>query len=175
MGGRGWAGCSQFVSNADAPFHIQAVDALPGPPVTQSHTVKDYLDWMAGVVKEFGPKASYRVTWGGFDSSTSTALFNAVFMEFSDYVYAIKICPSEMKVCGMSKVWNDQYALAHLPGTSQQQVSLASVQPQGHVSGADSLEMARVSQDFFACCESGRGWAGCSQFVSNADAPFHIQ
>jgi len=171
--GKGWAGCSKFVTDEDAPFSIEAVDALPGPPVTDAKSVKDYLDWMAGVVEKFGAKASYEVKAHEFNQTSMTAMYYAVFMGYSDYVYIIEMCPKELKVSGLRKVWNDQYAFDNIPGAAQQ-IVLAAKQATVDVHGADFKTMTRRSQEFFDCCETGKGWAGCSKFVSNEDAPFSI-
>lgn len=172
--GKGWKGCSQYVTNEDVPFAIEAVDALPGPPVTDSKSVKDYLDWMAGVVQEFGPAASYEVKAKAFDEKTHTALFYGVFMGYSDYVYSITVCPEEGKVSGMTKVWNDQYAFNNIPGSTRH-LEASSRKLESASPGVTNLEQARqLSMEFFDCCESGRGWVGCSQLVA-ADAPFMIE
>jgi hypothetical protein len=166
--GKGWTGCSQFVINERAPFAIQAVDALPGPKVTDNKYVKDYLEWMSGVVREFGTKATYTVKAHSYDSTTNTALYYAVFMGYSDYVYMINIDPNDMKVSRMTKVWNDQYAKDHMG----MQVAIQEVKPFEQV---ETHAVANPAQDFFDCCENGKGWAGCSQYVTNENAPFAIQ
>lgn len=150
--GKGWEGCSQLVVE-NAPFNVQAVDALNGPKVTDNKNVKDYLDWMAGFVKMFGAKATYTVKAKSFDSATNTALYYAVFMGYSDYVYAIRIDPEQMRVSAMSKVWNDQYAFDHMPVTETPH---------------------DIAQIFFECCTTGLGWAGCSHFVTE-DSSFNFQ
>lgn len=164
--GKGWAGCSQYVKSETATFKIQAVNALPGPNVTDNKKVKDYLEWIAGVVKEFGDKATYEVKASSYDSDTDTALFFAVFMGYSEYVYTINMDPKEMKVSGMTKVWNDQYAFNHMPGALQQ----AEAEPQ--VAARVSVGLAR---DFVDCCETGKGWQGCSKYVTDENAAFSIQ
>merc|ERR1712139_603324 len=121
--GSGWAGCNSSVASENATFSCQAVDALPGPHITDQKTVKDYLDWMGGVVKDFGAKATYEVKAQGFDSSTSTAMFYAVFMGYSDYVYSIKL-DSSNKVSSMTKVWNDQYAFNNMPPSARKKVTV---------------------------------------------------
>jgi len=177
--GHGWAGCSQYAEE-DAAFHIEAVDALPGPNVTDCKTVKDYVDWMADVVKNFGKKATYTVKAQVYDDYTNTALYYAVFMGYSGYVYAINMNGTTMKVNGMTKVVTDQYAFNNLPhlarsasvrGTKHQGVARAQVSRQ-RVEGTESDNPAK---DFFNCCESGKGWAGCSQYVTNEHATFAIE
>ena len=68
---------------------------------------------MAGVVKEFGPKATYQVK--ARVSSSNQVLFYAVFAGFSDYVYSLNF-DSNCKVATMTKIWNDGYAAKHDPG-----------------------------------------------------------
>lgn len=84
--GRGWEACKQYCT-PDAEFKIQAVDALPGPHVTDCKTVEDYTNWMAGVVKNFGDKATYKVLSKAVDKDNCAVTFYAVFMGYSDYVY----------------------------------------------------------------------------------------
>ena len=48
-----------YVASEKTPFKAQITDALPGPKLSAVHTVKDYAEWMVGVVKEFGPKATF--------------------------------------------------------------------------------------------------------------------
>jgi hypothetical protein len=167
--GKGWTGCSHYVLDESAKFSIQAVDALPGPKVTDNKSVKDYLDWMAGVVKEFGPKAKYEVKAHTYDSKTNTALFNAVFMGYSDYVYAVNMDPKTMKVSGMTKVWNDKYAFDNMPHLGSSADSVAA--PAGLL---DVESLSELAQDFFDCCETGKGWKGCSQYVTNENAAFSV-
>ena len=55
--GKGANATAPYVSPG-ASFSAQVVDALPGPPLSKVSTVAGYSDWMAGVVQEFGPKAT---------------------------------------------------------------------------------------------------------------------
>merc|ERR1719331_2241368 len=76
--GKGWTGTSQYVSSAASIFTVEVTDSLPGPPpLSKVTTVQGYTDWMAGVVKEFGPKATYQVK--ARVSSSNQVLFYAVF------------------------------------------------------------------------------------------------
>ena len=140
-GGKGWNATRRYVSSS-APFHAQVTDALPGPKLSEVKTIEGYTEWMAGVVKEFGPKASCNPTKTTFpkpqanqpdpllacprqatvevkaaawDSGRFTAVFVAVFMGYSEYVYSLKLDSSECRIDGMTKIWNDGYAKAHIP------------------------------------------------------------
>ena len=73
-GGKGWNATRRYVSSS-APFHAQVTDALPGPKLSEVKTIKGYTEWMAGVVKEFGPKASCNPTKTTFPKPTSPTLF----------------------------------------------------------------------------------------------------
>ena len=72
-------------------------------------------EWMVGVVKEFGPKATVQVKAAAVDEARGVAVFYAVFAGFSDYVYALSFDHGTCKIDGMSKVWNDAYAAKHAP------------------------------------------------------------
>merc|ERR1719506_2641612 len=89
-----------------APFGAQVTDSLPGPKLSGVKTVAGYADWMAGVVQEFGPKATYEIKARAVDMSASTALYFAVFAGLSEYVYALTFDES-CKISSMRKVWND--------------------------------------------------------------------
>jgi len=170
--GKGWDGCSQYVKSGTAPFNIQAVDALPGPNVTLNKYVKDYLDWMKGVVENMGEKATYEVKAQSYDSDTNTALYYAVFAGYSDYVYAINMDSEEKKVTGMTKIWNDEYAFRNTPQppalSEQAAIEYATVERDVQVS-------AGSAQGFFDCCETGKGWSNCSMYVGDEQAPFSVQ
>ena len=106
--GKGWSACSEYALE-DAHFSCQAVDALPGPKVTECKTVKQYCDWMQGVVKEMGAKATYKITSKSFDADAKCVVFTAVFAGYSDYVYILEFCEKTGKIKCMKKVWNDRY------------------------------------------------------------------
>merc|ERR1712216_779256 len=86
--GEGWSSCQQFTT-PNATFTVQAMDALPGPAITTCETAEQYSDWMKGVAKNMGDKATYRVDACAFDAETSTAIFVATFGGFSHYVYSM--------------------------------------------------------------------------------------
>merc|ERR1719410_2458868 len=102
----GWAGCSQYVTDENAVFRAQTVDALPHPSLGNVTTVKDYLEW----VKNSAGVVPYTVQASAWGSETNTAMFFAVARGYSDYVYVIEMDPVVAKVSGVVKVWNDQYA-----------------------------------------------------------------
>ncbi len=113
--GKGANATAPFV-RPGASFSAQVVDALPGPPLSQVRTVAGYSDWMAGVVQEFGPKATVDVKAAAYDASRSAMVFYAVFMGYSDYVYYLDMDRDSCKVTSMVKIWNDQFAKNNIPG-----------------------------------------------------------
>ena len=76
--------------------------------------MKDYAEWMAGVVKEFGPKATVEIKTKAIDSDNFIVIWYAVFAGVSDYVYSASFSP-DCKVTNMIKIWNDGYAAKHPP------------------------------------------------------------
>merc|ERR1719174_241541 len=96
-GGKGWNATKRYVSSS-APFHAQVTDALPGPKLSEVKTIEGYTEWMAGVVKEFGPKVTVEVKAAAWDSGRLTAVFVAVFMGYSEYVYSLKFDSSECRI-----------------------------------------------------------------------------
>ena len=111
--GWGWNGTHAYVASEKTPFKAQITDALPGPKLSAVHTVKDYAEWMVGVVKEFGPKATFEVK--AYASYGTGSLFYAVFGGVSDYVYSLTVDPTTCKISAMTKIWNDGYASKHPP------------------------------------------------------------
>ena len=111
--GRGWAATAEYVS-AGATFDVQAMDSIPGPAITDCHTVQDYAEWMKGVVKELGPQATFSINAAAFDEARSTAIFYATFGGFSDYVYSLSM--ESGKITHMTKIWNDAYAFKIISG-----------------------------------------------------------
>ena len=60
-------------------------------------------------------QATYEIKAAAWDSDRFTAVFVAVFMGYSEYVYSLKFDSSECRIDGMTKIWNDGYAKAHMP------------------------------------------------------------
>jgi len=112
--GKGWSGVSPFVNNENATFSAQVTDSLPGDKLSEVKTVKDYAEWMVGVVKEFGPKATVEIKAKAIDTEKFMVIWYAVFAGFSDYVYSVSFSP-DCKVTDMTKIWNDGYAAKHAP------------------------------------------------------------
>lgn len=140
--GRGWEACKQYCT-PDAEFKIQAVDALPGPHVTDCKTVEDYTNWMAGVVKNFGDKATYKVLSKAVDKDNCAVTFYAVFMGYSDYVYVFNFDKKTEKVYSFTKIWNDQYAFNNIPGPAPSSGDGKSTTASGEPSVVEgSVEMA---------------------------------
>ena len=59
--GKGWEGVKNYVHSQTSPFEAQVTDALPAPKLSEVKTIQGYVDWMAGVCKAFGDKATYEV------------------------------------------------------------------------------------------------------------------
>ena len=105
--GKGWEECKAVCSDESA-FSIQAMDALPGPKVTECTNLKEYVEWMKAVVENLKEQATYEVHAAAFDEEASTALFFATFAGISHYVYVVRV--EDAKVAALTKVWNDTYA-----------------------------------------------------------------
>ena len=103
-----------LVGKQNATFTAQVTDALPGPKLSAVKTVAAYSDWMVGVVKEFGPKATYDIKARAADLSSSNVIFVATFAKISDYVYTLHF-NGDCKIDAMTKVWNDGYAAKFPP------------------------------------------------------------
>lgn len=119
---RGWEACKDYVmENAD--FSAQS------EPLTGVTTVKDYVNWMAGLGTITMPGSSYKIHSSAYDEENNTAIFFATFTGThsgdggpippsykttnTDYVYAIKM-NKERKVESMTKIWNSSWALREL-------------------------------------------------------------
>lgn len=113
--GKGWNGTKAFVISEQAAFSAQVTDSLPGPKLSKVTTVRGYAEWMVGVIKEFGPKATVELKARAIDGARHTALFFAVFAGLSEYVYSLKFDPEECKITDMVKIWNDGFASQHPP------------------------------------------------------------
>ena len=120
--GKGWNASRAFVDSTagGGTFSWQVTGSLPGPKYAQINTIKDYTNWMVGVVKEFGAAATVDVKAHGVHGLT--AIYYAVFGGVSDYVYVLQMSgpnPAKMgsscKVSSMTKIWNDAYAAKHPP------------------------------------------------------------
>jgi len=116
--GKGWEVCKEFAAD-DGTFCCQAMDALPGPPVSECTTIQQYTDWMSGVVANFGEKATVDVHTKSFDADTDTAMFFATFGGFSHYVYVLKM--KDGKISEFTKIWNDAYAGKIACGAEEEQ------------------------------------------------------
>lgn len=102
--GMGWDGTKEFVVSEKSPFGGQFTDGLPGPPVTDVKTIKDYADWMAGVVEAFGKNATVDVQNTAIDHERGAAIFYAVFAGFSEYVYVLNFDEDACLIDNMTKV-----------------------------------------------------------------------
>jgi hypothetical protein len=71
--GKGADGCAEYIAEGGGTFSCQAMDALPGPPITACKTVAEYADWMKGVCENMGDKATYVIDLGAEASLTRTA------------------------------------------------------------------------------------------------------
>ena len=106
--GKGWNASRAFVDSTagGGTFSWQVTGSLPGPKYAQINTIKDYTNWMVGVVKEFGAAATVDVKAHGVHGLT--AIYYAVFGGVSDYVYVFRFAettkPDACKITSMTKV-----------------------------------------------------------------------
>jgi len=119
---KGWNSCKDYVAE-NATFDAQS------EPLVEITTVKDYVDWMAGLGTITAPGCSYKIHASAFDEVNNVALFFATFTGThtgeggpvpptnkttnSQYVYALTM-NNEGKIASMSKVWNSSWALREL-------------------------------------------------------------
>jgi hypothetical protein len=111
--GEGWNGTMAYVTSEQATFHADVTDAFGLAPVS---TIWGYTEWMAAVVVEFGPAATFTIDAKGLDEARRTMMLYAVFGGFSDYVYVLEFEAQTCRIDHMRKVWNDGYANATLAG-----------------------------------------------------------
>ena len=103
--GKGWDGCKEFVLDESCAFKSQTTSV--NPSLDGVSTIKDYTNWMAKIVENFGEKATFEIKHKL--SSENVAIFNAVFGGFSDYVYVFEL-DSNGKIVAMQKIWNNAFA-----------------------------------------------------------------
>ena len=113
--GKGWNSTNKYVLSELSSFNAEVTDSLPGPPLSEVKTVKDYSEWMVGVVHEFGPKATVEIKAIGIDEERNIVMFYAVFGGVSDYVYSLQFDIKTCMIDNMNKIWNDGYAAKHPP------------------------------------------------------------
>ena len=118
--GQGWEGCSAYC-HADATFAVQA------EPLADLSTVKEYADWMKGLLA-FVPDGSYELKAFALDEERNSVCAYAVFSGThtgeggpmpptgkatrSDYVYVMDF--EERKIKHMTKIWNADWAMKEL-------------------------------------------------------------
>lgn len=112
--GKGWNATQQYVEG-EGTFSAQVTDSLPVPKLSEVKTIQGYSEWMVGIVKGFGPKATVTLKARALDPTRHTAIFQAVFAGTTDYVYSLQYDPKTCKITHLTKIWNDGYAKAHLP------------------------------------------------------------
>jgi len=119
---KGWDACKDYVAEK-AAFDAQS------EPLVEVATVKDYVNWMAGLGTITAPGCSYAIHASAYDAVNNVALFYATFTGThtgdggpvpptnkttnSQYAYALTM-NAEGKVSSMSKVWNSSWALREL-------------------------------------------------------------
>ena len=119
---KGWEACKDYVAEK-AKFNAQS------EPLVEVITVKDYVDWMAGLGAITMPGSSYEINASAYDKGKKTALFFATFTGThsgdggpipptnkttnSHYVYALKM-NDDGKIESMTKIWNASWALREL-------------------------------------------------------------
>jgi predicted ester cyclase len=121
--GKGWEGCSAYCQ-PDAGFAAQA------EPLTDVHTVKDYTEWMKGLLA-FMPDGSYEVKSFATDTERNNICAYGVFSgthtgpggpmpptgksTSTDYVYVMQF--QDGKISYMTKIWNAGLAMKDLGWT----------------------------------------------------------
>jgi len=113
--GKGWNVTKKYVSSELSPFNSEVTDSLPGPPLSKVNTIKDYSEWMVGVIEEFGPKATVEIKANGIDEERNIIMYYAIFGGVSDYVYSLQFNINTCMIDSMHKIWNDGYASKHPP------------------------------------------------------------
>jgi len=118
--GKGWEACSAYC-HPDATFVAQA------EPLVDVTTLKDYADWMKGLLV-FVPDGDYEVRSFGVDEQRSNVCMYGVFSGThsgeggplpptgkstrSDYVYVMDF--ADGKITHMTKIWNAGWAMKEL-------------------------------------------------------------
>ena len=119
---KGWDACKNYVAE-NATFEAQS------EPLVEVKTVRDYVNWMAGLGTITAPGCSYEIHASAYDEAKNVALFYATFTGThtgdggpvpptnkttnSQYVYALTM-NSDGKISSMTKVWNASWALREL-------------------------------------------------------------
>ena len=122
--GRGWAVCSAYC-HSDAGFAAQA------EPLADVRTLKDYTDWMKGLLT-FIPDGSYTLKSFATDAERDIVIAYATFhgthsgqggpmpptgkSTNSDYVYVMEF--EGGKIRHMTKVWHAVWAMRELGWTA---------------------------------------------------------
>ena len=115
--GKGWEGCRAFCTS-DASFTAQA------EPLADMRTLRDYCDWMKGVLS-FMPDGRYEVKSFATDDQRNSVCAFGVFSAThtgqggpvpptgksmtTDYVYVMEFAGD--KIRHMTKIWNAGWAM----------------------------------------------------------------
>jgi predicted ester cyclase len=121
--GAGWAGCSAYC-HPDAGFSAQA------EPLADVHTVKDYTEWMKGLLG-FMPDGRYELKSFATNHERNNVCAYAIFSAThtgsggpmpptgkstsTDYVYVMQF--EDGKISQMTKIWNAGLAMKDLGWT----------------------------------------------------------
>lgn len=105
--GKGWNGTAMYVKADTTTFEAQVMNT---PALEKIHVIKDYVEWMVSIVKEMGPKATFKVRAGAFDAERNSASYYGVFAGSIDYVYYLHFDDTTCKIDDMVKIWNDCYS-----------------------------------------------------------------
>jgi predicted ester cyclase len=121
--GKGWDGCSTYCQ-PDASFAAQA------EPLAEVHTLKDYAEWMKGLLV-FIPDGRYEVKSFATDHERNNVCAYGVFSgthsgpggpmpptgksTSTDYVYVMEF--EDGKISHMTKIWNAGLAMKDLGWT----------------------------------------------------------
>jgi predicted ester cyclase len=121
--GRGWEACSAYCQ-PEATFAAQA------EPLADVHTLKDYTEWMKGLLS-FMPDGHYEVKSFATDAERNNVCAYAIFSgthtgpggplpptgtsTSTDYVYVMQF--EDGKISHMTKIWNAGLAMKDLGWT----------------------------------------------------------
>ena len=119
---KGWDACKDLVAEG-ATFGGQC------EPLAEIKTVKEYVEWMAGLGTVTAPGCSYKLHSASYDEANKTALFFATYTlthtgdggpvpatnktANADYVYAITMNENG-KIAAITKIWNASWTLREL-------------------------------------------------------------
>ena len=122
--GKGWDACSAYC-------HPQATFAAQAEPLTEIQTLRDYTEWMKGIITVL-PDASYEIKAFATDQERNIVCGYGVFSgthtgqggpvpptgkrASADYVYVMEF--ADGKIRHMTKIWHSGWTLRELGWTA---------------------------------------------------------